>query len=168
MTREKGALELLRRSWRNGCCMSRAELLNREQETLYKWLYKITHWWFLWQDKNGKALSNSLMESWTRWCFLKMSICCAVGLERNTRRLTIAYVFRKISCALIAMVCLCQQVKQPSPGNPHDCPSALSTYHPSWLSQYPERVYYHLPSQLRPPNWNMPENMVETFSMSLK
>lgn len=40
MTREKGTLELLRRSWRNGCCMSRAELLNREQETLYKWLYK--------------------------------------------------------------------------------------------------------------------------------
>lgn len=132
MTREKGALELLRRSWRNGCCMSRAELLNREQETLYKWFYKITHWWFLWQDKNGKALSNSLMESWTRWCFLKMSICCAVGLEGNTRRITIAYVFRKISCVLIAVVCLCQQVKQPSPGQS------------TWLSLCP----FNRPSQL--------------------
>lgn len=72
------------------------------------------------------------MESWTRWCFPKMSICCAVGLEGYTRRITIAYVFRKISCVLIAMVCLCQQVKQPSPGQstrlslcPFNMPSQL-------------------------------------------
>lgn len=37
------------------------------------------------------------MEAWTRWCFLEMSICCAVGLEGNTRRITIAYISRKIS-----------------------------------------------------------------------
>lgn len=96
---------------------------------------KITHWWFLWQDKNRKALSNSLMELWTRWCFLETSVCCAVGLEGNTFP-------GRSPCVLKAMVCLCQLVKQPGQGRatwqtktlmtPFNYLSVLSTYHPGW------------------------------------
>lgn len=109
-----------------------AKIRNRKFFT--KGCIKITHWWFLWQDKNRKALSNSLMELWTRWCFLETSVCCAVGLEGNTFP-------GRSPCVLKAMVCLCQLVKQPGQGRstwqtktlmtPFNYLSVLSTYHPA-------------------------------------